>query len=386
MNKRLFSLALGLGISLSTVLQTVPVQAAAIDGTHELVQFDSKDSVDYSVSKWANGGNFDCTWAPSEVNMENSQMRLSINKGANGYIAGEYSTKKYYGYGFYQVSMKPIKNTGVVSSFFSYVGNNPHTKSDEIDIEFLGYDTTKVQFNYFTNGRGGHEYLYNLGFDASEAFHTYGYYWAPGSITWYVDGQPVYTATKDIPDTPGKIMMSAWPGKNMYGWIRNYDGKTNISAYYDWFSYDAIDGVAGGSYFDSFSSHIVFNAGSQKALEVDNKQNTNGSNAFQSSYTSAANQKWFFIKSGNYYLIRNAATGKYLSVADSSKQNGANVYQWDLYGGANQLWSITPVNGAYKIVNANSGKSLNAAIGNGNVEQNKNANSSLQVWYVDSRY
>ena len=28
---------------------------------------------------------------------------------------------------------------------------------DEIDIEFLGKDTPKVQFNYYTNGQGNHE-------------------------------------------------------------------------------------------------------------------------------------------------------------------------------------------------------------------------------------
>lgn len=39
---------------------------------------------------------------------------------------------------------------------------------DEIDVEVLGKDTTKVQFNYYTNGTGNHEYLYDLGFDASE--------------------------------------------------------------------------------------------------------------------------------------------------------------------------------------------------------------------------
>lgn len=44
----------------------------------------------------------------------------------------------------------------------------------EIDIEVLGKDTTKVQFNYYTNGVGNHEYMYDLGFDASEGFHTYG--------------------------------------------------------------------------------------------------------------------------------------------------------------------------------------------------------------------
>lgn len=46
-----------------------------------------------------------------------------------------------------------------------------------IDIEILGKDTTKVQLNYYTDGVGKHEYMYDLGFDSSEAFHTYGFDW-----------------------------------------------------------------------------------------------------------------------------------------------------------------------------------------------------------------
>ena len=57
----------------------------------------------------------------------------------------------------------------------------------------LGKDTTKVQFNYYTNGVGNHEYMYDLGFDASEGYHTYGFDWQKDSITWYVDGKAVYS-------------------------------------------------------------------------------------------------------------------------------------------------------------------------------------------------
>ena len=57
---------------------------------------------------------------------------------------------------------------------------------DEIDIEFLGKDTTKVQFNYYTNGQGNHEYVYNLGFDAAYGYHTYAFNWQRNYIAWPV--------------------------------------------------------------------------------------------------------------------------------------------------------------------------------------------------------
>lgn len=216
------------------------VQAApAYNGSHYEMGLDSYDDAEMELPSWSNGGMFNCGWNPGNVSFSNGKMCLKIDSDGNGgYTGGECRTKKYFGYGMYQVNMKPISNPGVVSSFFTYTGPSDGTKWDEIDIEFLGYDTTKVQFNYYTDGVGNHEFLYDLGFDASKSFHTYGFYWAPNSITWYVDGDPVYTAWENIPNTPGKIMMNVWPGIGVDEWLQPYDGKTPLTACYDWCSYD----------------------------------------------------------------------------------------------------------------------------------------------------
>ena len=133
--------------------------------------------------------------------------------------------------------MQSIKNDGVVSSFFTYTGPSEDNPWDEIDIEVLGKDTTKVQFNYYTNGQGNHEYMYDLGFDASEGYHTYGFDWQEDSITWYVDGKAVYTANSDIPSTPGRIMMNTWPGIGVDSWLKAFDGTTPLTARYQWVTY-----------------------------------------------------------------------------------------------------------------------------------------------------
>ncbi|MBC8059427.1 MAG: family 16 glycosylhydrolase [Clostridiaceae bacterium] len=82
---------------------------------------------------WTNGGMFNCTWRVENTTFANGQMTLTLNKdtlgGTKPYAGGEYTSK----------------------------------------------DTTKVQFNYFTNGVGNHKYVYNLGFDASTSFHTYAF-------------------------------------------------------------------------------------------------------------------------------------------------------------------------------------------------------------------
>ena len=190
----------------------------------------------YAADGWSN----DVPWKRANCKAENGIMKMIIDKTLDGSFSGaEYRTKEMYGYGFYEVSMKPIKNDGVVSSFLNYTGPAEGDPWDEVDIEFLGKDTTKVQFNYYTNGAGDHDYLYDLGFDASEDFHTYGYRWTSESITWYVDGEEVCTVTENIPTTPGRIMITAWNGIGVDSWIGAFDGNTPLAAEYQWVRFTA---------------------------------------------------------------------------------------------------------------------------------------------------
>ncbi|MBR3631375.1 MAG: family 16 glycosylhydrolase, partial [Oscillospiraceae bacterium] len=199
-----------------------------------------------------NGSCFDCWWHKSNTSLDGGCLTLTIDqdKGGKGMYSGaEYRTNKFYHYGYYECSFQAIKNDGVVSSFFTYTGpsdviNGVKNPWDEIDIEILGKDTTKAQFNYYRDSKGGHEYMYDLGFDASEGFHTYGFDWYSDHITWYVDGKEAYTMYGDMPKTASKIMMNTWPGvsdpnnkDNVIDWLKPYNGKTPITAYYQWVTY-----------------------------------------------------------------------------------------------------------------------------------------------------
>ena len=232
-------------------------------------------SVLFESDGWTNGDVFNVVWKKHNVHYENGIMRLGITEEKASawlndsevefdYTAGEARTQNYYHYGDYEVSMKPSANGGTASTFFVCTGpydtkfvldangdyvldengqrttvENPH---DEIDIEFLGKDTTKVQFNFFVDGKGGNEYMYDLGFDASLEFHTYGFRWAEDSITWFVDGEPVYKVTTDantetaknlkyvekLPSTPGRMLTNYWCGTaGAWGWMGTYSGDVN---------------------------------------------------------------------------------------------------------------------------------------------------------------
>ena len=157
------------------------------------------------------------------------------------YSGGEFRSKEFFGYGRYECSLKAIRND-VVSSFFTYTGPSDKNPWDEIDVEVLGKDTTKVQFNYFRDGKGEHEYMYDLGFDASEDFHTYAFEWHKDHIIWFVDGKEAYRADKSIPVTKGKIMMNAWAGKNVDEWLKPFDDSDlPIVAEYQWVKFTPFD-------------------------------------------------------------------------------------------------------------------------------------------------
>lgn len=189
---------------------------------------------------WTNGNPFNVTWRKTNCTFVDDKMQLIIDTDSGNlpYSGAEYRSKGFYGYGRYEVSMKAIKNDGVVSSFFTYTGPSDKNPWDEIDIEILGKDTTKVQFNYYTRGVGNHEYMHELGFDAAEEFHTYAFEWHKDKIVWFVDGVEVYTATSFLPSTRGKIMMNAWCGKNVDAWLSPFDDSNlPLTAEYEWFSY-----------------------------------------------------------------------------------------------------------------------------------------------------
>lgn len=214
--------------------------------THELQQentwvqtFAKHDPAKWEMSTgYSNGDPFDCVWSADNIHFNGSTMELMLTKNDTGNIQGsEYKTLDTYHYGKYEVRMKAAKNTGIVSSFFVYTGPPFGTPWDEIDIEFLGKDTTQVQLNYYTDGVGNHEKLIDLGYDASEEFHDYAFEWTKEEINWYIDGKLVHTATDDIPVTPAKIMMNLWNGTGVDSWLGPYDGASPITAEYEWMKY-----------------------------------------------------------------------------------------------------------------------------------------------------
>jgi endo-1,3-1,4-beta-glycanase ExoK len=164
-------------------------------------------------------------WLPENVDTRNGGAFLEVKRESHGglpYTAAEMQSGEQHHYGRYEVIMQPAAGSGLVTAFFTYTGpwfGDPH---DEIDIEFLGSDTTKIHFNYFRKGKTNQPATFDLPFDAAAAPHLYAFEWRPDGITWFVDGVPYYATRPDdhgIPQTAGKVMFSTWTGKSgMQAW------------------------------------------------------------------------------------------------------------------------------------------------------------------------
>ncbi|WP_208591911.1 beta-glucanase [Gracilibacillus suaedae] len=230
-------------VVMSLIMMSFTVVISAQSQATEYHSFDYHDWQNWQISDgWRNNDPFfGCHWNANRVNFNQGEMELSLRTNYSypapyNYECAEYATSNFYGYGLYEVSMKPANVSGVISSFFTYTGPSYDAPWDEIDIEFLGNDTTKVQFNYYTNGVGGNEILHDLGFNAAHSFNTYAFDWQENYISWYVNGQLVATATENIPRNPSKIMMNVWNTYGINEWAGPYYGE-NANASYQWVRY-----------------------------------------------------------------------------------------------------------------------------------------------------
>jgi GR25 family glycosyltransferase involved in LPS biosynthesis len=134
--------------------------------------------------------------------------------------SGAIASRASYRYGKFRAELRPSSVRGVVTGVFLH-RNGPR---QEIDIEFLGKDTTTMLVNVFYNpgpegtkleyGYRGTPTQIDLGFDAADGFHTYEIDWQPDAIRWLVDGEAVYERAPwnptPIPDQPLQFNLNLW--------------------------------------------------------------------------------------------------------------------------------------------------------------------------------
>ena len=122
-------------------------------------------------------------------------------------------------FGWFEIRCRMPKGKGMWPAFWLLPSNK--TWPPEIDVlEILGHETDKVYLtNHYTNATGQHEGKGDSykGPDFAAGFHAFAVDWAPGSITWYVDGIERYRTKDNIPAEPMYVLANLavggdWPG------------------------------------------------------------------------------------------------------------------------------------------------------------------------------
>jgi beta-glucanase (GH16 family) len=140
-------------------------------------------------------------FSPANVTADSGALSLAFrheHTPVRDFTAAAIASRQLYLYGSFAAELRPSDVPGLITGLFLH-RNGPR---QEIDIEILGRDTTKMLVNVFYNpGPEGTklEYGYrgtpteiDLGFDASADFHLYEIEWQPNTVTWKVDGVAVY--------------------------------------------------------------------------------------------------------------------------------------------------------------------------------------------------
>lgn len=187
---------------------------------------------------WASGATFDrkewtlrndtfpsnlALFTPANVSEPGTHALLTLREEqtqVRRLTSGAIASRASYRYGRFRAELCPSGVTGAVTGLFLH-RNAPR---QEIDIEFLGKDTTTMLINVFYNpgpegtkleyGYRGTPTLIELGFDATDDFHVYEIDWQPTGIRWLVDGEAVYERTPwnptPIPDQPLQLNLNLW--------------------------------------------------------------------------------------------------------------------------------------------------------------------------------
>lgn len=150
------------------------------------------------------------------IDSHNDALLLQMPNGSTGTVV---SSTKYFWYGKVGATIKSSHDQGVITAFITF-----SDVQDEIDYEFIGYNLTNPQSNYYAKGILNYTNVRNS--STTDTFANWHYYeidWQQDEITWLIDGAAIRTLKRedtwndttdryDYPQTPSRLQFSLWPG------------------------------------------------------------------------------------------------------------------------------------------------------------------------------
>ncbi|RSS61722.1 glycoside hydrolase family 16 protein, partial [Streptomyces sp. WAC06614] len=245
-------------------------------------------------------------------------------------------------HGHIEARMKVPRGQGMWPAFWMLgndIGQVGWPNSGEIDVmENVGYEPGTVHGTLHGpgySGGGGIGAAFTLpgGRAFADDFHTFAVDWAPGSITWSVDGQVYQRRTPAdlggrtwVFDKPFFLILNLAVGGD---WPGNPDGSTAFpnQLVVDYVRVTDGSGSGGGS-----TGALVGLAG--KCLDVAGSQTANGTAVQLYTCNGTGAQRWTLPGDGT---IR--ALGKCLDVNAAGTGDGVKVQLWDCNGTGAQAWA-----------------------------------------------
>ncbi len=194
---------------------------------------------------------FDTDWSHANLRFEHGlHLSLTPQTGAeNRFVGASVRRDTRSHYGRYEAMLHPAKGAGIVTGFFTYTGPHYGTQHDEIDIEFLGQDTTRMQIAWFVDGVL-HSRQIPLGFDAADRPRAYAFDWHPDRLRWYADGKLVFEVTEDdtpLPKEPGYLFANLWAAdKSVQNWAGLALDGASATAYVGHMSFTPLQTLSAG--------------------------------------------------------------------------------------------------------------------------------------------
>ncbi len=178
---------------------------------------------------WSNGDHMENIWRKEQVSVGAEGLKLTMERAKPGaekpLVSAEIQTRETFRYGYFEIRMRVPKGAGTVTGFFTYAGPDKKSPSNEIDVEIVGKDTTRVDLTSHAGGNSGVARPAVPG-DAARDFHVYGFDWQPTYVRWYVDGKLVHEVTGANARKlvkPQKIMIDLWASKQLKSWVGDLD-------------------------------------------------------------------------------------------------------------------------------------------------------------------
>lgn len=336
-------------------------------------------SYDTGAGGWGNAElqNYTTSRANSALDGAGNLVITARREGDGSYTSARLQSNDKFEvrYGRVEARIQVARGQGIWPAFWMLGADFPATSwpsSGEIDImEIVGKEPHRAHGTVHGPGYSGGAgitgtYQHPQGWAFADDFHTFAVDWAPGSITWYVDGQRYHQVTRASVGANPWVFDKAyflilnlavggqWPGYPDATTQFPQQMKVDYVRVYDNGSGTGGGGGTGGALPTGTGTIRVADS---LCLDVPWAQTHNGNPVQVVGCNGNAAQSWTRGADGT---IR--ALGKCLDVAGGDRVNGTAVQLWDCNGTGAQKWTYDSA--ARTLRNPQSGRCLDAKGGN----------------------